>query len=138
MHTGDALIHKIRQSKVVFVEAYYDQSVLTVHRINQVLRQGVPVIAPHSADLELDAEYERFGVIFTDDPVPLEFSEQRAGGHIALEAKLHASHVIDVVHPRNRARLVADPRATGNYAGKGHVERVRAAVCEAVRQLCKD
>lgn len=61
---GEDLVRAVRSSKIVFGQHVYANASLPVHRINQALAQGTPVVYPPSSDPALDALYARWGVVF--------------------------------------------------------------------------
>lgn len=71
-----------------------------------MLRQGVPVLIPHSADATMDAEYARMGVMFANGAAPM--------GRLT-RGKLDARHVVEAVQPSHRKRLVDATRDTAKY-----------------------
>jgi len=114
---GPALEEHILAAKVVMIEHYFPHAVLPVHRINQVLSRGVPVIIPHSVDPQLDARYAEMGVVFS------------AAGGDSLAADVKAL----VIDP---ARLDRATKAALKY--NQHKQRSLAPICEQLGRLYED
>jgi len=124
---GAALVAKIREAKLVFVDYFYDECPLLTHRVNQVLRQGVPVLMPHSADAELDREYASLGVMFTNAAAP----EGRL-----TRGQLRPSDVTSILQANNRNRIVDATLATQNYIGPERTNAISNTTCAVLRSLC--
>ena len=124
---GAALVAKIREAKLVFVDYFYDECPLLTHRVNQVLRQGVPVLMPHSADAELDREYASLGVMFTNAAAP----EGRL-----TRGQLRPSDVTSILQANNRNRIVDATLATQNYIGPERTSAISNTTCAVLRSLC--
>ena len=61
---GPALRSAIEASRLVFGAHFFNGASLPVHRINQVLAAGTPMVHPPSSDAKLDAQYAEWGVVF--------------------------------------------------------------------------
>lgn len=128
---GDDLKPYILDTRIVFVEHCYTGAVLPVHRINQVLSRGVPVISTVSVDPVLDSMYSHMGVVLSDHGIsPGDFNPNIPHLHKSTLAK----DLIDLLD--DRESLEAATLRTSRY--NKIKQRCNAGLCRALHQLNDD
>lgn len=128
---GEDLKPHILSTKIVFVEHCYAGAVLPVHRINQVLSRGVPVISTVSSDHVLDTMYSHMGVVLSDHGIaPQNFNPNQPN----VQRPTLAKDLLDLLDDE-KSLAEARTRARRYNVMK---QRCNAGLCKALHQLNTD